>query len=175
MGLSVQVANFVRAINWCSSLSQRKCGEGKMVFLPKDICLCHSDRKSWWINQPGKKKGGGGVRKLMAKEKTMRILYMSGLCLPFHKQTSSYFCVFYLDILFLSLSTVWHLDFKKDWIHGKVSHMIYLERVEFLLLKFRNVWKVIKGATEMVNAIFSLKKEWKETHRGKKIVILTKY
>lgn len=60
MGLSVQVANFVRAINWCSSLSQRKCGEGKMVFLPKDICLCHSDRKSWWINQPGKKKGGGG-------------------------------------------------------------------------------------------------------------------
>lgn len=108
------------------------------------------------------------VRKLMAKEKTVRILYMSGLWLPFHKQTSSYFCVFYLDILFLSLSTVWHLDFKKDWIHRKVLHMIYLEKVEFLLLKFRNVWKVIIDATEMVNAIFSLKKEWKETHQGKK-------
>lgn len=104
----------------------------------------------------------------MAKEKTVRILYMSGLWLPFHKQTSSYFCVFYLDILFLSLSTVWHLDFKKDWIHRKVLHMIYLEKVEFLLLKFRNVWKVIIDATEMVNAIFSLKKEWKETHQGKK-------
>lgn len=112
------------------------------VFLPGDICLCHSDRKSWWINQPQKtktKQKARRVRKHMAKEKTVRILYVSGLWLPFHKQPSSYLCIIYLNILFLSSSCVWLWDFEKGWSLRKVSSIVYWEKVEASLLKLRNV------------------------------------
>lgn len=63
---------------------------------------------------------------------------MSGLWLPFNKQTSSYFCVFYLDILSLSLSPVRHGDFEKDRSYEKVSSVMYLEKIEIFLLNLRN-------------------------------------
>lgn len=143
MGVSVQVANFGRIINQCSFFCvPEEAWRRENVFLPGDICLCHSDRKSWWINQPEKtktKQKARRVRKLMAKEKTVRILYVSGLWLPFHKQPSSYLCIIYLNILFLSSSCVWLWDFEKGWSLRKVSSIVYWEKVEASLLKLRNV------------------------------------
>lgn len=172
MGLPAQVAHFVRTINRCSLFSvPEEVGGGKMVFLPKDICLCHSDRKSCWINQ--REKQNRWVRKPMAKEKTMRILYMSGLSLPFHKQTSSYFCISYLDILFLSLSPVWHWDFEKAWSQGKVSSMAYLKNVEIFLLKLRNVWRVIVDTTKNGNCKSSPNRRMERNISGKKKKLTT--